>query len=200
MKARWLKAALGALVAVASGCTLFSPAQVETRKEVLSETPLELPVETTRATSLLVLVPQTRPIYDTTQMAYSTRPYEIAYFSETEWAEKPSRMIQGLLVETLRNTHYFSAVLTPPYSGRYTHVLRSEILELRQDFTSQPAMLQLDMRFQLSGATGKLIASKDISIREPMREKTASAGVVAANQATAKLLRELARFVVEKSG
>jgi len=200
VKARWLKAALGALVAVASGCTLFSPAQVETRKEVLSETPLELPVETTRATSLLVLVPQTRPIYDTTQMAYSTRPYEIAYFSETEWAEKPSRMIQGLLVETLRNTHYFSAVLTPPYSGRYTHVLRSEILELRQDFTSQPAMLQLDMRFQLSGATGKLIASKDISIREPMREKTASAGVVAANQATAKLLRELARFVVEKSG
>jgi cholesterol transport system auxiliary component len=200
VKAVWLKAALGALVAIASGCTLFSPAQLETRKEVLSEMPLELPVERTRVSSLLVVVPQTQPIYDTTQMVYSIRPYEIAYFSQTEWAEKPSRMIQGLLAQTLRNTRYFSAVLTPPYSGRYTHVLRSEILELRQDFTSQPAMLQLAMRFELSGATGQLIAAKEISVREPMRGKDASAGVVAANDATAKLLRELARFVVEKSG
>jgi cholesterol transport system auxiliary component len=61
-------------------------------------------------------------------------------------------------------------------------------------------MLQLAMRFQLSGATGQEIASKEITVREPMREKTASAGVVAANDATAKLLRELARFVLEKSG
>jgi len=196
----WLKAALGAVLAIASGCTLFSPAQPEIRKQVLSEMPLELPVERTRAASLLVSVPQAQPIYDTTQMVYSIRPYEIGYFSQTEWAEKPSRMIQGLLVQTLRNTRYFSAVLTPPHSGRYTHVLRSEILELRQDFTSQPPMLQLAMRFQLSGATGQVIASKEITVREPMREKTASAGVVAANDATAKLLRELARFVLEKSG
>ena len=200
MKARWLAAALGALVAIGSGCTLFSPAPVETRKQVLSEMPLELPVEKTRAASLLVFVPQTQPIYDTTQMVYSIRPYEIAYFSQTEWAEKPARMIQGLLVQTLRNTGYFSAVLTPPHSGRYTHMLRSEIVELRQDFTSRPAMLQLAMRFQLSGATGQVIASKEISVREPLQENTASAGVVAANDATAKLLREIARFVVENSG
>ena len=92
MKAVWLNAALGALVASASGCTLLSPAQVETSKEVLSEMPLELPVERTRAASLLVLVPQAQPIYDTTRIVYSMRPYEVAYFSQTEWAERPSRM------------------------------------------------------------------------------------------------------------
>lgn len=31
-------------------------------------------------------------------MAYETRLYEIAYFSRTEWAERPSRMIHPLLV------------------------------------------------------------------------------------------------------
>ena len=56
------------------------------------------------------------------------------------------------------------------------------------------------MRFQLSReATNQIIATKELSVREPMLEKTPYAGVVAANDATAKLLRELARFIVEKA-
>lgn len=200
MKAAWLKIVLGTLVTISPGCTLFSPAEVEVKKELLSKIPLELPEERTRPASLLIFAPETPPIYDTTQMAYSIRPYEVAYFSKIEWAEKPSRMIQGLLVQTLRNTRYFNAVLTPPHTGRYTHALRSEILELKQDFTSNPAMLQLVMRFHLSGATDQAIASKEISVREPLREKTPYAGVVAANEAAAKVLQELARFVIEKMG
>jgi cholesterol transport system auxiliary component len=189
------------LAALLSGCTLFSPAQVESSKAVLSEIPLELPEEKTRPATLLVLAPETQPVYDTTQMAYSNRPYEIAYFSKIEWGERPSRMIQPLLVQTLRNTRYFSTVLTPPYVGRTTHALRSEILDLKQDFTSNPAALQLSMRFQLSAeTTNQIVAAREISVREPMLERTPYAGVVAANNALAKLLRELAKFVIEKMG
>jgi cholesterol transport system auxiliary component len=201
MKSAVIKSILFALSAsILSGCGLLSPVKIEIQKNVLNKIPIDLPKEKSRAASLSVLVPETRPIYDTTQMAYTIQPYQIAYFSQNEWGETPSQMIQPLIVQTMQNTNYFSAVLSQPHFGRHTYVLRTEILELKQDFTSNPAMLELAMRFQLSReATNEIIATKELSIREPMREKTPYAGVVAANDATAWLLRELARFIVEKA-
>jgi cholesterol transport system auxiliary component len=192
--------ALIACVVLFSGCALFSPVKIDTKKNVLNNTPLDLPSETTHSATLLVLVPETMPAYATTQMAYSTQAYQIAYFSQNEWAETPSQMIQPLIVKTLRNTHYFSEVLSPPYFGRHTFALHVEILELKQDFTSEPATLQLAMRIYLSReATNQIIAAKELSVREPMSERNPYAGVVAANEAMPKLLRELAKFVVEKA-
>ena len=49
-------------------------------------------------------------------------------------------------------------------------------------------------------ATHQVIATKEVSLREPMRERDPYAGVVAANEATQKALRELARFVIDNAG
>jgi cholesterol transport system auxiliary component len=189
-----------ACVVFFSGCSLFSPVNIDTKKYVLNNIPLDLPSEKTHSATLLVLVPETMPAYATTQMAYSTEAHQVAYFSKNEWAQTPSQMIQPLIVETLRNTHYFSEVLSPPYFGHHTFALRIEILELKQDFASDPAMLQLDICIDLSReATNQVVATKELSIREPMPQRNAHAGVVAANEALPKLLRELAAFVVEKA-
>jgi cholesterol transport system auxiliary component len=201
-RARLADAIIGAALALSlmPGCSLLPPAAPEPRKEVLNKMPAELPQRASNGAVLLVFPPQTRPIYDTTEMAYSTQPYEIAYFSQHEWAETPAQMLQPLLVRTLQNTRFFSAVLAPPYSARYNYALRTEIRELTADFTSEPAAVRLSLRFQLSeGATDKIVAIKEVSIREPMREKTPYAGVVAGNDATAKALLELATFVLEKA-
>lgn len=201
-RARLADAVVGAALALSlmPGCSLLPPAAPEPRKEVLNKMPAELPQRASNGAVLLVFPPQTRPIYDTTEMAYSTQPYEIAYFRQHEWAETPAQMLQPLLVRTLQNTRFFSAVLGPPYSARYNYALRTEIRELTADFTSEPAAVRLSLRFQLSeGATDKIVAIKEVSIREPMREKTPYAGVVAGNDATAKALLELATFVLEKA-
>jgi cholesterol transport system auxiliary component len=182
------------------GCALLSPATPETIKAVLNKMPPELPQRASRAAVLVVFPPQTRPLYDTAQMAYTIRPYEVAYFAQHEWGETPGQMLQPLLVRTLQNTHYFSAVLSPPYAGHYSYALRTEIRELVADFSSEPAELQLSLRFQLSeGATGRIVATREISVREPMQDRTPYGGVVAANDATAKALLDLARFVLEKT-
>jgi cholesterol transport system auxiliary component len=183
-----------------SGCALLAPVKTDTKKYALNDIPLDLPSERTHSATLLVLVPETESLYATTQMAYTTQAYQIAYFSRNEWAETPSQMIQPLIIETLRRTHYFGDVISSPDFGRHTFTLRSEILEIKQDFSSEPAMLQLTMRFYLSrAATNQVIATKELSAHEPMRERKPYAGVVAANEAMAKLLRELARFVVDKA-
>jgi len=187
-------------MASAAGCAFLSPPDAEPTTAVLSKMPTEVPRRNSRPITLLVFPPETSPVYDTTQMAYTLRPYEVAYFSRHEWGQTPSRMLQPLLVRTLEATGYFTAVLTPPYAGRYSYALRTEILQLTQDFTSDPAALQLSLRVQLTdNATGRLVATKEISVREPMQQKTPYAGVVAANEATAKALQQVAAFVLEKA-
>jgi cholesterol transport system auxiliary component len=198
MKAATLLAA--SCVLMLSSCTLFSPVSVEIRKEVLSQLPVQLPHAKARSASVLVLAPTTSAVYDTTQMAYAVQPYQVAYFSQNEWAETPARMIHPLLLRTLQGTDAFSAVLAPPTMGRFTYALQTQIFELRQDFTSQPAALQLTLRFELTrGAASEVVASKDISLREPMRERTPYAGAVAANRAVANALQQLAVFVLESA-
>jgi cholesterol transport system auxiliary component len=183
-----------------AGCALLYPAESEMMTAVLQKMPVELPRREPRPVTLLVFPPEAKRSYDTNQMAYTVRPYQVAYFSHHQWGDTPSQMLQPLLVRTLESTGYFTAVLTPPSTGRYTYALRTEILELAQDFTSKPAELRLSLRLRLSDDAGdRVVATKEISLREPMQEATPYAGVVAANDATAKALREVARFVLEKA-
>lgn len=185
--------------ATVSGCSVLSPVKNETVQEVISKLPADVPQQNTHEATLLLLLPDTSSMYDTTQMAYTTKPYQIEYFSRHEWGATPAQMLLPLLNSTLAGTRYFSAVLTPPYSGSYNYALRTEILELVQDFTAEPATLRLALRVELiDGKSNRLIASKEISLREPMQQKTPYAGVVAANDATAKALRQIAGFVLEK--
>lgn len=193
---KFLLAALAAILV--SGCTLFSPVEDEIRVAVIDELPLELPQRQTHPATLLVLPPAINPVYDTTRMAYRTRPYQIDNFSRHEWGASPAQMLLPLLAQTLEDTHYFDAVLTPPYFGPYTYALRTEILELVQDFTTEPATLHLSLRVQLvDGASNRIISSRAISMREPLLQKTPYAGVVAANDATAQALQQIAGFVLE---
>jgi cholesterol transport system auxiliary component len=181
---------------ISTSCALLTPVTTETQKETLTKTPVELPGGKMLPGTLLILPPEVSAAYDTTQMAYEVRPHEIAYFVRTEWAEKPRRMLHRLLVQTLQRAGYFRSVVTPPFMGRYTHALRTEILTFRQDFDVEPASFQLDLRVQLTIEPGNhVLATKEIRVREPMRQRTAYAGVVAANDATAKALKELAAFV-----
>ncbi len=205
MKAAWCSGVVRTMlvslgVATVSSCALQPSEKIETKKSVLNKMPLELLQCKTHAATLLVFPLETKSIYDTTQIAYRAGSYQVAYFIQHEWDRTPSQMLQPMLIRALENTHYFSAVLTPPYSGHYTYALRAEILELAQDFMSEPAALRLSLRLQLSdGAANQVIATKEILLREPMQEKTPDAGIVAANDATAKALQEVAKFLFDKT-
>jgi cholesterol transport system auxiliary component len=184
-------------VSVLPGCALLRPVDIETDKATLSPAPLAVPKQTNCGATLLVFPPQTQPIYDTTQMAYATQPHQVAYFSRHEWAETPSRMLLPLLVSALQSAGCFNAVVAPPYPYAYTHALRTEIVELLQDFTAQPAVLRLSLRVQLSDDTaGRVIAGKELTLRESMPLRTPEGGVIAANVAAAKTLREVVSFVL----
>jgi len=184
-------------VSMLPGCALLSAAKVDTQTFMLNPLPQDPPrAGACAAAALLVFPPQADALYDTTQMAYTVQAHQVAYFSRHEWAETPSQMLLPLLIGALHDTHCFDAV-APPSAYHYTRALRAELVELLQDFTAQPPLLRLALRVQLSDdAAGRVIASKDITLREPLSQRTAEAGVVAANKATAAALQEVVMFAL----
>src|SRR5437868_1512672 len=111
---KWMTVLLG--ICMLSACSFLSPVKIDaTNKYVVNKVPCYIPHKKKRAIILLVTKPEIRPIYNTTLMAYTIRPYQISYYSLNQWAESPDQMFQPLLVQTLQDTHHFKAVVTPPY-------------------------------------------------------------------------------------
>jgi cholesterol transport system auxiliary component len=177
------------------GCSSLLAPKTEPMTAILDKAPDRVPVMAAHPATLLVRLPETSAAYDTTRMAYSVKPYQLAYFRDNQWAGTPAEMIQPLLVRTLQQTGYFRAILSPPESEPAGYSLRTEILELTQDYSASPPVLRFRLRVQLFDASGRPIAGRDIVEQETMREARAYAGVVAANDAVANALQEATLFV-----
>jgi cholesterol transport system auxiliary component len=189
-----------AALALPAGCAFVAPAEPPMVTALLDEMPVQVPHRAQGPATLLVLPPQARPDIDTTQMAYSLRPHQLAYFARNQWAETPAQMLQPLLVRTMEATGAFVVVVTPPQTGGVKLALRTEIVDLVQDFALDPPVLRLSLRATLSDeAANRTIATREWTLREPMAQKTPAAGVLAGNEAVARVLRELAAFVLERT-
>jgi cholesterol transport system auxiliary component len=187
-----------ALVALA-GCAL-APAEPPITSSLLDQMPAELPRRTASPTTLIVFPPEARPAVDGTPMAYTLRAHHLAYFAHNQWAESPPQMLQPLLLRTLEATGAFAAVVTPPHRTTGTLGLRVEIVELVQDFSQEVPVLRFALRARLGDeGANRVIATREFRVDEAMQQKTPAAGVVAANAGVARVLGELARWVLDNA-
>ncbi len=179
-----------------SSCSLLQPVKpLPITKYELNTLP-QLPRSHRHALTLLILQPATKPLYNTTQMMYSDHRFQIAAFALSEWAKTPAQMLQFLIVEAMVRTHYFNAVVTPPFAN-YNYAISTRIFELRQDYTLNSAILHLKVQAQIIRAGDqRIISSKMITVNEPIFQRTPSGGVAAANWATAKMLQKLSVFTI----
>ncbi len=184
------------LMLMLTGC--LSPVKTQQPNVyIIDKIPPAMITKRTRPFTLLVMLPETAPAYDSTEMAYSISPYQITYFSHTQWAETPGQMLQPLIVRTLLNTHHFRAVVTAPFIGRYDYILSTQIVELKQNFMFRPALLELTMRAQITRTSdNQLVGNQQFIVREPLFQCGPYGGVLAANRAVAEVLGELAVFSV----
>ena len=189
---------LSLLLLLLAGCSALFPDEPEMRSALLDQLPADVPRARCAPAVLSVRRPEARPVYDTAQMAYTVKAHQVAFFAHHQWAETPGQMLHPLLVRTIEGTGCFSAVLTPPGAGA-THALRTELLELVQDFTQQPPVLRLSLRIGLSveGAMRPPV-QRDIAVVEEMRQAGPLGGVDAANLAVARALAQAAAFVLQE--
>jgi len=179
-----------------SACSMFSPVNTgPTNTYMLNISPQPATKKPIGHINVVVPQPTTSPIYNTTDIAYTTHPYQIAYLAKSAWAETPPQMLQPLIIDTLQKTHYFYSVGSPTEISQYRYILNTQIIKLEQDFSYLPNTVRLVLRAQIIDAsTSQILATKEFAASEMIQQNNTYAGIQAANRATARVLKQLANF------
>ncbi|CAM2967517.1 ABC-type transport auxiliary lipoprotein family protein [Legionella worsleiensis] len=147
--------------------------------------------------SILVTAPEAVAGFQTEEMMYIKKPYQLEAFVKNAWASPPADMLFPLLVQSLQRTGYFYAVTSSPYSEQADYRLDTQLLTLDQNFLKKPSILEFDVKVVLTRtADNKVIGSQIISQHIPCQADTPYAGVVAANKASLQFTARAVAFVI----
>lgn len=190
---------LAACVALLAGCAALAPPRAAAPNVyVLDALPRSGPeLHPSGRLVLAVSPPRAQPGFDSAEMVYVQRPYELEHFAKNRWAEAPARMLEPLLVQALARSGGFAAVLPSPSAVPAELRLDTELVRLQQDFRTRPSRVELTLRAQLIDVRdGRVLGARRFDEVERASSDDPYGGVVAANRAVRKLLAQLAAFCV----
>jgi cholesterol transport system auxiliary component len=189
-------------MALVSGCAGMLPAQVEAPATYfLDARPADRSAPLRRDLVLAVGVPRARAGYDTAQIAYVRRPFELEYFAKSRWADTPARMLAPLLTLALEQSGGFHAVVQAPAGVAADLRLDTELIRLQHDFGTHPSRVEVALRAQLVDLRGKrVLAEAEFEEVEVAPSEDAYGGVIAANRAMQRMLARVAEFASGGSG
>ncbi len=187
---------LGLLVVLMTACTAVKPSV--TNQYTLNAFSSQTFNKPSSARSILVSKPEAMAGYETEQMLYMKKPYELSVFAHNAWIDPPADMLFPLIVQSLQSSHYFFAVASTLSSESADYRLDTQLIELQQNFLYKPSVLEFSAKVVLTNvSTNQIIASRVIKQRVPCTKNTPYGGVIAANQATQRFTQELTRFVID---
>lgn len=158
------------------------------------------PARTPDATrpTLLVNPPHAASGFDSQRIIYVRAAHQLEYFAHSEWIDTPARMLAPLIVSAVETRGGFRAVVLLPSAASGDLRLDTEILRLRQDFTSTPSQVRFTLRAYLEdNATRRVLATREFDASVAAASEDPYGGVVAANQAVQRVLQQLADFCAE---
>lgn len=152
------------------------------------------------ASAPVLLVQPTRAAagFDSPRILYRRETHRLDAFAYSEWAEPPARMLAPLLLDALEHTGAFRAVVVSTGAATADYRLDTELVQLLQDFSTTPSRVVLRLRATLvQESTRRVHAVRpfDVTLEAPSDDP--AGGVVAANQAATRLVRDVAAFCAE---
>ena len=150
-----------------------------------------------RAITLFVTPPEAVAGYQTQQMIYVNKPFQVGVFAKNAWANPPGDMLYPLMIQSLQKTHYFSAVTSGSYSDAANYRLDTQLLYLNQNFLTNPSTLELSIKVVLTRVSDQhVLGSQLFKASVPCQHDTPYGGVVAANKAVWQFTEKMSEFVV----
>jgi cholesterol transport system auxiliary component len=193
---RWL-----ALALLLGGCTGLRPAVENGNTYLLEARPIAKNVHDRRNIVLEVSAPRASPGFETAQMAYVQRAYELDYFAANRWADTPSRMLGPILAQALEQSGSFSAVVQAPSIVPADVRVVSELVRLQQNFEMHPSRIEFALRVQAIDVRSKrLLATRLFEATESAPSDDPYGGVTAANVALQRILEQVVDFCIAESG
>ena len=188
-----------AAAVVAGGCSQPFLTQPEAPAALLLDaSPRIPPARRSTGLTLLVAPPQAQAGFDTRRVAYTRSPLTLEYYTRSEWADTPARMLGPLVVRALESSGAFRAVVAGPAPVPVDLRLDLELVRLQQEFVAGGSRTQVELRAKLFDVqAGRVLATRLFSEAAPAPTADAYGGARAASVATAAALEALTAFVVE---
>ena len=149
--------------------------------------------------SILISQPDAIAGYQTEQMLYIDKPFELSNFAHNAWISSPANMLYPRITQSLQHTHYFYAVASGPDADKTDYRLDTQLIELQQNFLTKPSVVELVANVVLTHiADNRIVSSRIISERITCPTDTPYGGVIAANRATFAFTAKLSDFVINQ--
>jgi cholesterol transport system auxiliary component len=189
------------LAVLLGGCTGLRPTIENGNTYVLAARPMAKSVRERHDVVLEVSAPRASPGFETAQIAYVQRAYELDYFAVNRWADTPSRMLGPILTQALEQSGGFSAVVQSPSIVPADVRIVSELVRLQQNFETHPSRIELALQVQVFDVHNKrLLATKLFETTESAPSDDPYGGVTAANAALQRILEQIVDFCITESG
>ncbi len=176
------------------GCSPVKPS-IENQYQLDSYSQKQLTRKTAPYT-LLVTTPEAVSGFQTNQMMYVTKKFELTNFAHSAWISPPADMLYPLMVQSLQHSGYFHAVASGVNSQLTDYRLDTQLIDLKQNFLKKPSFIDFSAKVVLSQVShSEVIASRIIHIRIPCTSDAPYGGVIAANQAAEQFTANVTQFV-----
>lgn len=150
--------------------------------------------------SLLITPTEAVNGYQTEQMQYTNEAFTLHSFTKNAWISPPATMIYALMLQSLQQSGYFSAISSGAYISKTQYRLDTQLLKLQQNFIKKPSVLELEIKAVVTRvADNQILASRTFTQQIPCPYDAPYGGVIAANQATKYLTKAITRFVIQES-
>lgn len=179
-----------------SGCAVNTPVVNQYKLDQYSRKPMAAQQANV---SILISPPEAAAGYQSEQMYYVKKPYELQAFAKNAWISAPANMLFPLILQTLQDSGYFYAVVASPYADKADYRLDTQLIELEQNFLCKPSAIEMAVKVVLTHvADDRVIASRIIREHVQCPSDSPYGGVIAANQATRAFTAQLSEFILAK--
>lgn len=149
--------------------------------------------------SILISQPDAIAGYQTEQMLYTDKPFQLSSFAHSGWISSPANMLTPLIVQSLQHSHYFSAVAAGPNADKTDYRLDTQLIALQQNFLTKPSTFELSVQIVLTRVgDGHVVASRTFKEHIPCPTDTPYGGVIAANKAAQVFTAALTKYVIKQ--
>ena len=179
-----------------SACSLGPVDTPEVAHYFLQVPPMKPISHQVHQNSIMVAPIQSAPGYSTDAMRYVITPYQLQSFATHSWISPPAQLWQPLLESALSQAGAGIIVHSPsPIQAKYH--LGIVLNRFEQNFQKPQSVFDMTATAVLQNvATGKVLGQKTFAVTVPAQKNTPYAGVLAANQAVAKIDQQIASFLL----
>jgi cholesterol transport system auxiliary component len=132
------------------------------------------------------------------QILYLERAFELRQYRYSQWAERPDRMLEPILLNALEASGQFEAVVGVAY-GTFADVrLDTSRIQLQHQIFEEPSQARVRMRVQIIDLdTQEVLGTRIFDETEPAPSENPYGGVTAMNLALGRVIDQIVTFTAE---